>query len=204
MHHFLYAFFIALTNNYDNIGARIAYSTEGIKISTPINFWIAIITFAISFLAAFSGTMIKGSVGKQFSSVIAMVLLVSIGSWMILEPYLKKKCSEYLFKGNTKSIYCIFLKPKNADMDGLKHIDFKEATLLGVALSINNIGGSLSAGMIGLNSLLVGSLSAALSFLALWAGNYFAEFFIKRNLTDKATVAGGIVLIGIGIEQLFW
>jgi putative Mn2+ efflux pump MntP len=58
--------------------------------------------------------------------------------------------------------------------------------------------------MIGLNSLLVGSLSAALSFLALWAGNYFAEFFIKRNLTDKATVVGGIALIGIGIEQLFW
>jgi putative sporulation protein YtaF len=204
MHHFLYAFFIALTNNYDNIGARMAYSMEGIKISTPINFWIAVITFVISFFAAFSGTKIKGSLGKEFSSVIAMVLLVSIGSWMILEPYLKKKCSEYLLKGNTKSIYCIFLKPKNADMDGLKHIDFKEATLLGIALSINNIGGSLSAGMIGLNSLLVGSLSAALSFLALWAGNYFAEFFIKRNLTDKATVVGGIALIGIGIEQLFW
>jgi putative sporulation protein YtaF len=204
MHHFLYAFFIALTNNYDNIGARMAYSMEGIKISTPINFWIAVITFVISFFAAFSGTKIKGSLGKEFSSVIAMVILVSIGSWMILEPYLKKKCSEYLLKGSTRSIYCIFLKPKNADTDGLKHIDFKEATLLGIALSINNIGGSLSAGMIGLNSLLVGSLSAALSFLALWAGNYFAEFFIKRNLTDKATVVGGIALIGIGIEQLFW
>ena len=176
---------------------------EGIKISTRINFWIAVITFGISFLAASSGTMIKGSLGKQFSSVIATVLLVSIGSWMILEPYLKKKCIEKLPEENSKSIICIFLKPKNADMDNSKHIDFKEGTLLGIALSINNIGGGLSAGIIGLNSLLVGSLSAVLSFLALWAGNYFAEFFIKHNMTDKATVVGGVVLIAIGIEQLF-
>ena len=203
MHHFLYAFFIALTNNYDNIGARIAYSMEGIKISTRINFWIAVITFGISFLAASSGTMIKGSLGKRFSSVIAMVLLVSIVSWMILEPYLRKKCIEKFTQENSRSIICIFLKPKNADIDNSKHIDFKEATLLGIALSINNIGGGLSAGIIGLNSLLVGSLSAVLSFLALWAGNYFAEFFIKRNMNEKATVVGGIVLIAMGIEQLF-
>jgi len=203
MHHFLYAFFIALTNNYDNIGARIAYSMGGIKISTPINVWIAIITFVITFLASFSGTLIKGSLGKQFASVIAMVILVSIGSWMILEPYFKKKCIEHLSQENSKSIICIFLEPKKADMNNSKHIDFKEATPLGIALSINNIGGGLSAGMIGLNSFLVGSLSAVISFMALWAGNYFAEFLIKRNIAGKATVVGGIVLIAIGIEQLF-
>jgi putative sporulation protein YtaF len=203
MKHFLYAFFIALTNNFDNIGARIAYSMSGIRISTVINLWITVITFVISFLAAFSGTMITGSLGKQFSSVIAMMLLVAVGSWMILEPYLKRRCSENPSRDNPKSICGILLKPENADMDDSKHIDFKEATLLGVALSINNIGGSLSAGMIGLDSFLVGFLSAVLSFVALWAGNYVAEFFIKRKITDRAAVIGGILLIAIGIEQLF-
>jgi hypothetical protein len=58
------------------------------------------------------------------------------------------------------------------------------------------------SGMIGINSLLVGSLSAVLSFLALWTGNYFAEFFIKRNATNKATVLGEFYWIAIGIEQL--
>ena len=87
--HFLYAFFIALTNNFDNIGARIAYSIRGIKIRILINLWISVITFVISFLAALSGSIITGSLRKRFSSVIAMVLLVAIGFWMILEPYLK-------------------------------------------------------------------------------------------------------------------
>lgn len=202
MQQFLYAFFIALTNNVDNIGARIAYSLGGIRISIPINLWITIITFVISYLAAFSGTMITGSLGRQFSSVIAMVLLVAIGVWMILEPYLKNKPIGKPSREDSKGIISILLNPEKADMDHSKHIDFKEATLLGIALSINNIGGGLSAGMIGLNALLVGSLSAVLSFVALWAGNYIAEFFINRNLAEKATVVGGILLIAIGIEQI--
>lgn len=87
-------------------------------------------------------------------------------------------------------------------MDNSKHIDFKEATLLGIALSINKVGGGLSAGMIGLNSFWVGFLSAVLSFLALWSGNFIAELFIKWKISNKATVVAGILLIVTGIEQI--
>ncbi len=202
MQDFLYAFFIALTNNVDNLGARIAYSIQGTKISTPINLWISVITFVISFFSAYSGTMISGSLGKRFSSILAMVFLVALGLWMILEQYLKSRRSKNTSAEDSASIRDILLNPENADMDKSKHIDFKEATILGVALSINNVGGSLSAGMIGLNSFMVGFLSAVLSFVALWAGNYVAEFFIKRNISNKAAVVGGILLIVIGLEQL--
>jgi putative Mn2+ efflux pump MntP len=56
--------------------------------------------------------------------------------------------------------------------------------------------------MIGLNSFWVGFLSAVLSFLALWAGNYLAEFFIKWNISKKASVMAGLLLIAIGMEQI--
>ena len=141
---------------------------------------------------------------KQLSSLIAMLLLAAIGSWMILEPYLKRdnNCTGEVVQGKKKSARHVLLNPHNADMDNSKHIDFKEATLLGIALSINNVGGGVSAGIIGLNSFWVGFLSAVLSFLALWAGNYIAEFFIKWNLSQKATVVAGTILIAIGIEQI--
>ncbi len=201
MHPLLWTFLIALTNNFDNIGARIAYSMSGIRLNIFINLWITVITFVISFLATVSGTMITGSLGRQFAAVIAMVLLVAIGASMTLEPYWKKKCRNNP-SGNKSHIFGILWRPEHADLDNSKHIDFKEATLLGVALSMNNIGGGLSAGMIGLNAFLLASLAAVLNFVVLWAGNYLAEFFIKQNLTDRAAVVGGIVLIGIGIEQL--
>ncbi len=141
---------------------------------------------------------------KQLSSMIAMVLLSAIGLWMIVEPYLKKDkdSADEAEQGNKKSARQVLLRPENADMDNSKHIDFREATFLGVALSINNVGGGVSAGIIGLNSFWVGFLSAVLSFLALWAGNYVAEFFIKWNISKKASVVAGLLLIAIGIEQI--
>jgi putative sporulation protein YtaF len=204
MLHFLHIFIIALTNNLDNIGVRIAYSIRGIKISTVINIWIAVITFVISYFAAYSGTVILGYLGKQRSSLLTMILLSGIGSYMIYRQYLKRMCQGEFSQDNKKGICHILLKPENADIDNSKHIDFKEATLLGIALSINNVGGGISAGMIGLNPFWVGLLSAMLSFFILWAGNYMAEFFIKWNLSNKATIAAGILLIAIGIEQVIY
>lgn len=205
MHAFFYTLFIALTNNVDNVAARIAYSIRGIRISIPINIWISVITFVISAFAAYSGTMLSGLFGKHFSSMIGMVLLVGIGLWMILEQYMPKDGDSAEGDGQEKkkSIFRIMRRPENADMDESKHIDFKEATFLGVALSINNVGGGVSAGMIGLNPFWVGFFSAVLNFIALWAGNYVAEIFIRWNLSQKATVVAGLILIAIGIEQVF-
>jgi putative sporulation protein YtaF len=197
MQQLLYTIFIALTNNLDNIGARVAYSIRGIRISTLINLWVSVITFVISFGAAFSGTVISGVISKKVTSVIAMLLLSAIGTWMIIEPYLKKNRDHTGGGGKKKNAYHVLLNPDEADLDNSKHIDFKEATLLGIALSINNIGGGVSAGMIGLNSFLVGLLSAVFSFIALWAGNYIAAFFIRWNLSNKAAAAAGLLLIAI-------
>ena len=204
MQNLLYTFFIALTNNLDNISVRIAYSIQGIRITALINVWISVITFVISFFAVLLGGIVSEYLPKQVTSVIAMLLLTAIGLWMILEPYLRRKNHAIIEsdRGNKKSVFHVLLNPENADMDKSKHIDFKEATLLGFALSINNVGGGVSAGMIGLNSFWVGLLSAVLSFLALWLGNYIAEVFIKLNVTNKATVVAGLLLIAIGIEQI--
>ncbi len=181
MQHLLYIFLIALSNNVDNITARIAYSIRGIKITNLINLWISVITFVISYLAASSGTMVLGALGRRSSSIIAMVVLTAIGLWMIFEKPLKKKYAEKQALNKGKGLLHVLVKPENADLDDSKHIDFKEATFLGIALSINNIGGGLSAGMLGLNSFLVGFLSAVLNFIALWAGNHVAEFFIRMK-----------------------
>jgi len=203
MHNFLYSFFIALTNNFDNIGVRIAYSIRGIRISIPINAWISVITFVISFFAVLSGGIISEFLSQQTSSVIAMLLLTGIGLWMIFEPYFKKnQAATEADPGNPNNPFTILRNPEAADRDRSKTIDFKEASFLGVALSINNVGGGVSAGMIGLNSFWVGLLSAALSFLALWTGNHVAELFIKWNVAHKATVVAGLLLIAIGIEQV--
>ena len=91
--------------------------------------------------------MISGFVSKRFSSIIAMLLLTAIGLWMIAEPYIRKDNESPGDSGQEdgKNVFRVMMKPEYADKDHSKHIDFKEATVLGVALSINNIGGGISA-----------------------------------------------------------
>jgi putative sporulation protein YtaF len=202
-HHFLYAFLIALANNVDNLGARISYSMQGTRVSKPVNLWISLITFAISSAAAFAGGVAIGPFGAKTASIIAMAILVVLGSWMIFRANKEEWPGEKPPEPSSRSLWTVLSKPHHADMDDSKHIDFKEATILGIALSINNIGGGLIGGVIGINPFLLGSLAAIISFLALWGGNYVADFFVKRRLANKVATLGGVLLIAIGVKQIF-
>lgn len=200
--HLLYTFVIALANNLDNIGVRIAYSIRGIKIPVPKNLWISVITFIISGGAAYFGEFTSKYLSRNITSILSMLLLVGIGLWIITEPYIKKKKDKVEEAEKDFTITGILRNPENADVDNSIDIDFKEATLLGIALSVNNIGGGLSAGMIGLPWYFVGVFSAIISFVALWLGNYVTDFFKKWNLESKATIISGVALILLGFYQL--
>lgn len=201
-HHLLLAIIIALANNVDNLGARIAYSVQGTRVDVFINLWISVITFFISGLAAFTGEALIASVGRGVASMIAMALLVSLGSWMIIQAS-RKSWHEKIHEPKTSTRRrTILIRPHHADIDDSRHIDFKEGTILGVALSLNNIGGGISAGTLGVSPLLVGVLSALISFVTLFAGNAAAAYFVRRRIADKAAVLGGIALILIGIRQI--
>ena len=173
---FLYCVLFALVNNIDNIGVRIAYSLKGIKIGFGKNLWISAITFVISFLFAECGNVVGNYMDVMLCNIISMIFLCGMGVWMILSEFIPKK--EKKKKKNANPLH-IAQDCELADMDHSNHIDFKEATLLAIALSLNNVGGSLGGGLAGLNALLIGALSAVISFFALLVGNYLSELFTQ-------------------------
>jgi len=54
----------------------------------------------------------------------------------------------------------------------------------------------------GLNSFWAGFLSSVLSFIALWAGNYVAAFFVKLNIAEKTPVVAELLLNAVEIEKI--
>lgn len=198
IHHFWDAITIALANNVDNLGVRIAYSIRGIKISVAINLWIAVITFVISSAAALLGSAAAEFLGTTVAPVTAMVLLVALGIWMLIEPWRERRQSVY----SANSAAHFSRHPEKPKSNLREPVGLKEGTILGIALSINNIGGGISAGILGINPYLVGALSAAVSFLALWGGNHFAVFFARWRMANNAGLLGGLLLIGLGVKQV--
>ncbi|MEQ8154706.1 MAG: sporulation membrane protein YtaF [Clostridiaceae bacterium] len=199
----LYILFIAFANNIDNISVRIAYSIKGIKISAAKNLWISFITFAIASTAAFLGQFVSVVVSPRISSYISMIFLTAIGVWILIEPYISKRAHMESENDDQEiSLQGILKNPEKADINNSKDIDYKEATFLGIALSMDNIGGGFSAGIIGLNVVFIGAVSAVISFAALWIGHYIAGFLSRWNIGKKASVISGILLILIGLNRI--
>lgn len=199
MHGLGYTVLIALANSIDSLGAWIAFSLKGIKITLQLNLWISFVTFVISSASAWAGGLLLGVLDERLCAWISMAVFVAMGAWFLLEPFMKRR--KRAREGSV--IIGILEHPEEADLNGSNDIDFKEATLLGIALSINNVCGSFSAGMIGLDPWLVSLFSAVISFGALWVGKWISLLFAKHRLGDKAAVVSGVILILVGIKQIF-
>ncbi len=91
--------------------------------------------------------------------------------------------------------------PQQADRDRSRQIDLHEATLLGVALSVNNIGGGMGAGLVHLSVLWIAFFSALFSFLVLWLGGWAGRRLAATRLGDYAQILAGVLLIVIGLRQ---
>ena len=95
----------------------------------------------------------------------------------------------------------ILADPARADQNRSHDIDLREATVLGVALSLNNVGGGFSAGLVHLSALWTALFSAIISFLVLWLGSWAgAQLGVTRVGKHAQAVAGALLLI-IGLFQ---
>ncbi|MFA5535952.1 MAG: sporulation membrane protein YtaF [Bacillota bacterium] len=197
---YLYVLLISLVNNLDTVGVRVAYSVKGIRIPLYTNLWITMIAFLFSAVAALFGNQLANLLPGKLVKVISMALLVLIGCWLIIEPY---------YTGSKKTeeadghVLAILADPSKADRDGSKEIDFMEASFLGIALSLNNIGGGVTAGVLGFSWFLVALLSAVFSFLVLQIGNELTYFLEQKKMVGKVPLIAGFLLILIGIRQIF-
>lgn len=201
---------ISLANNLDNTGVGVAYGAGRIRLSIPVNLWISMITFLITGSATFFGDRAAFLLSPHVSKTLSAVILCAIGVF-VMRPSLVRRAKAPESAVSTPStlstepagadLLHILEDPTVADRDGSRHIDYKEGTLLGVALSINNIGGGVSAGLVHLSVFWTAFSSAVLSFLVLWLGGLLGRRLSAGRTADRAPLVAGALLIIIGLLQ---
>ena len=93
--------------------------------------------------------------------------------------------------------------PSLADKDFSGDISLKESVLLGIALAVNCLGTGFGAGMTGVN---IGILTLAViifSIATISLGEIIGRRWAAKFLGDQATVLSGLLLIIVGIFQIF-
>jgi putative sporulation protein YtaF len=193
---------IALANNLDNTGVGIAFGIARIRLSPLMNLWIALVTFVITGLAVACGGRVAAFLSLPLAHAFGGTLLCAIGGWMVVASLRSQngRKPESDPEGPV-SLQRILADPTSADQNRSHDIDLREATVLGVALSLNNVGGGFSAGLVHMSALWTALFSAVISFLVLWFGGWAGtQLGVTRVGKHAQTIAGTLLLI-IGLYE---
>lgn len=193
---------IGLASNLDNAGVGIAYGVRKIHIPWYSNLTIALISFLATLFSGLFGNWIALWVHPLIGQWIGTVVIVAVGVWVLLQPFVEKKPVSPP-ENDPPTLTRLLRNPEEADVDSSKSLSIGESVVLGIALAMNALAGGFNAGITHLNifytSLSVGIFSFLL--LALCAG--FGEKYAAEKLGNRATVVSGVLLILIGLHQIF-
>jgi len=198
---------IAISSNADDVVVGIAFGMRNIRLPLPSNIFIAVFTGFITLGSMLAGRGIGYCMQPQLASLLGGGMIAGIGAWVLVQsaqsPAAKTKPALASIKrpGTLGQLFAVLKDPVSADRDRSGHLDLKEVCLLAIALSLNNVGNGIGAGMAGIDPLLTTIVVMLFSVLMLWAG-VTAGHYGQRMLGSFARVISGVLLVAVGVYEI--
>ncbi len=177
-------FLLGIAVNLDNLFIGMSYGLAKKAISASSNLLIALISGLASYVICAGAQMLTRTF-SSLATVIGSGLLIGLGIWTIIS--------------------CLRKKSEKEDAAGpaAKSIGFMEILMLGFALALNALAASLGMGLSGFSALEVGVSVGICSYMAVGLGNYFGKKAVSIRAFGKLDMIGGLILIVIGVWELF-
>ena len=175
--------FLGISSSMDSLGIGITYGLKRIKLKK----WDKVILFCVSvfvtLISILIGNILRNVFSESFFKLFGISILIIMGLFILV-------------KNNHNE--CTF------DLDNSNDIDYKEAMLLGFALSLDSFCIGVGALSLGINMILFALIVACLQYLFLTIGNLLGIYLsslknIPKNIWTKIS---GIILILIGFLKL--
>jgi putative sporulation protein YtaF len=196
-------FVLAIATSIDSLGVGVAYGLNGTRVRFSAHVCICIVMLAITWASVAAGNTISRYLPDIVTNLLSAAFFIGVGLW-ILVPAIRKRRRKGL--GNDRkappTVGQVLADPQLADMDYSRNIDIREALLLGVALSLNNIGGGISAGMIRISAAAMAFLSVFFNVLCLTSGHAMGKRLSDTRVSANAELISGTLLILVGLWQL--
>lgn len=208
MANFISILLLCLAPNLDNMVIGLAYGSRKIKVPFRSNFAIASFSGIATLVSSMLGVALANYIPYFYGNIIGGSIVCFIGLYTIISYYINKKRIIPKTKHQNSNQYIDELRavmdnPSLADKDFSGDISLKESVLLGIALAVNCLGTGFGAGMTGVN---IGILTLAViifSIATISLGEIIGRRWAAKFLGDQATVLSGLLLIIVGIFQIF-
>ena len=139
-----------------------------------------------------SGRALASLMPPSTASGVGASIIIAIGAWSILS-------SPLLLSGQAR------LRPAGRG-DGLSaargRLSRREAVVLGIALSLNNVASGVGAGVASVPPLATTLLAGAFSLLCVGGGSRVGWSVSRLFIGEQAPLFAGLVLVGVGAAVL--
>ncbi|MBX5437308.1 MAG: manganese efflux pump [Alicyclobacillaceae bacterium] len=191
---------IAVASNLDNAGVGIAYGVRKVRIPWQANLLVAVISGLATGLSGLVGHLLTRYICLVYATWIGAAVVIAVGVWVLTSPWRQQRKRG---RGQANVVSRILTDPIAADIDHSHTISPSEAVLLGVALALNALAGGFDAGLAHIGVLWTALLVGILSFASLGLSAYVGQRFVADALGDKATLVAGLLLIAVGVHQVW-
>lgn len=192
---------LAIAANLDNAGVGIAYGVRKIHISSVANLIVALISGLATWLSALVGRFMRYYIHPGVATWIGAIVMFAVGVWVLSDPFRQKWKQNR--SSNQNVLGRILDDPSAADFDSSKTISLLEATVLGVALAMNAFAGGFDAGVTHLDVWITSLFVSIFSYVLLGLSAMIGRRYAARTLGDHATLIAGLLLILIGVHQVW-
>jgi len=198
---------VAISSNTDNLVVGTAYGIRNIRDPLPSNLFIAVFTGIATLASVLAGQRIGSYMPPQLASFLGGGIIAGIGVWVLVQSARSAASGSESTAtwsktgGALRRLFFVLKDPVSADRDRSGHIDLKEVCLLAVALSLNNVGNGIGAGMVGMNPVFTMIAVMLFSVIMLSAG-VTAGRYGQRMLGSFAKVVSGVLLVAFGLYEI--
>lgn len=211
---------LAVAVSLDSFGVGAMYGLRKIRIPLLSILIIAGCSGLVILLAMNIGSWLSAFLSPTVAQVMGALILVGIGIWTVFQMLLQKDeptpplaVASPSSPGEKPAVWSIELKrigiviqilrtPSMADADRSGTISSSEATMLGLALSLDAFGAGIGAALVGFSPLHTAGIIAFASALFLATGLRVGFRFADLNGLRRFSVLPGIILIVMGLIKL--
>lgn len=211
---------LAVAANLDNLGVGIAYGIGRDRISNFSNFLIALLSGGLTFIAMMFGHWLQHILPGQVANDLGAVVIIGVGIWIYWES-----AANQVWSLITRTLVRLlkFIFPRLAQRErqtersrsdneraerirntsSLRFIDLKETLILGVSLALNAMAGGFGASLSNHHAVLTSLAIGVFSYLTIDLGQRLAKSYLSKSLGSLSQKVAGLLLILIGVYELF-
>ncbi|MFZ5974683.1 MAG: manganese efflux pump [Bacillota bacterium] len=193
---------LVFSMSLDNVVIGMAYGLKRIRITLLQNLIIAVITSLGTLISMLIGKTIAQLLPLEAMNYIGPGILILLGLYFGVLSVVQKHVPPDDQNVSAKNIDTMTQYAEKSDRDQSGSIDSREAALVALGLTLNNIGAGIAASIMSLSIVLTVVSTFAMSVVFLQIGLYLGNGIFSRMLGKYAPMISASIIIALGIYEM--